>query len=109
MRGIAYLLSLIHIFYDWCEIASIYGAPADCLWGGGRAGFGDCAPQEVLELMREYEVSARLTFSNSLLKKEHLSDKKCNMLCAMSVSYTHLDVYKRQERCTVWDHCIWRE
>ena len=44
-------------FYDWCEIASIYGAPADCLWGGGRAGFGDCAPQEVLELMREYEVS----------------------------------------------------
>ena len=19
-------------FYDWCEIASIYGAPADCLW-----------------------------------------------------------------------------
>ena len=70
-------------FYDWCEIASIYGAPADCLWGGGRAGFGDSAPQKVLELMREYEVSARLTFSNSLLKKEHLSDKKCNMLCAM--------------------------
>ncbi len=25
-------------FYDWCEIGSIYGAPADCLWGGGRAG-----------------------------------------------------------------------
>lgn len=19
-------------FYDWCEIGSIYGAPADCLW-----------------------------------------------------------------------------
>ena len=70
-------------FYDWCEIASIYGAPADCLWGGGRAGFGDCTPQSVLELMREYEISARLTFSNSLLKKEHLSDKKCNTLCAM--------------------------
>ena len=28
-------------FYDWCEIGSIYGAPADCIWGGGRAGFGD--------------------------------------------------------------------
>ena len=26
-------------FYDWCEIGSIYGAPADCIWGGGRAGF----------------------------------------------------------------------
>jgi len=24
-------------FYDWCEIGSIYGAPADCIWGGGRA------------------------------------------------------------------------
>ena len=70
-------------FYDWCEIASIYGAPADCLWGGGRAGFGDCDPQEVLELMQEYGISARLTFSNSLLKKEHLADKKCNALCAM--------------------------
>ena len=23
-------------FYDWCEIGSIYGAPADCIWGGGR-------------------------------------------------------------------------
>ena len=21
-------------FYDWCEIGSLYGAPADCLWGG---------------------------------------------------------------------------
>ena len=25
-------------FDDWCEIGSIYGAPADCLWGGGRVG-----------------------------------------------------------------------
>lgn len=24
-------------FYPWCDIASIYGSPADCLWGGGRA------------------------------------------------------------------------
>ena len=22
-------------FYDWCEIGSIYGAPSDCIWGGG--------------------------------------------------------------------------
>ena len=28
-------------FYDWCEIGSIYGAPADCIWGGGRVGFGE--------------------------------------------------------------------
>lgn len=70
-------------FYDWCEIGSIYGAPADCLWGGGRAGFGEHYPDEVLELMEKYGISARLTFSNSLLKNENLSDKKCNGLCAL--------------------------
>lgn len=70
-------------FYDWCDIGSIYGAPADCIWGGGRAGFGDNEPQEVLALMQEYGISARLTFSNSLLREEHLLDKKCNALCRL--------------------------
>ena len=70
-------------FYDWCDIASIYGAPQDCVWGGGRAGFGDADAHDVLALMTEYGISSRLTFSNSLLKKEHLSDKKCNSLCAL--------------------------
>ena len=70
-------------FYDWCEIGSIYGAPGDCLWGGGRVGYGDCAPRDVLRLTREYDVSARLTFSNSLLREEHLSDRKCNELCRL--------------------------
>ena len=70
-------------FYEWCEIGSIYGAPSDCLWGGGRVGFGDADPDEVAALMKEYGISARLTFSNSLLKEEHLADKKCNALCAL--------------------------
>lgn len=70
-------------FYDWCEIGSIYGAPADCMWGGGRVGFGEQPPADVLSLMKEYGISARLTFSNSLLKDEHLGDKKCNDLCRM--------------------------
>ena len=70
-------------FYDWCEIGSIYGAPADCLWGGGRVGFGEDRPGEVAALLREYGVSARLTFSNSLLRPEHLADKRCNALCAL--------------------------
>ncbi|MDC7292076.1 hypothetical protein NXH67_00905 [Butyrivibrio sp. DSM 10294] len=68
-------------FYDWCEIGSIYGAPADCLWGGGRVGFGEESPLKVVELMKEYGISARLTFSNSLITKEHLSDRRCNELC----------------------------
>ena len=73
-------------FYDWCDVGSIYGAPADCIWGGGRVGFGDNDPQAVLALLREYGISARLTFSNSLLREEHLSDGRCNRLCAMLAS-----------------------
>ena len=70
-------------FYDWCRIGSIYGAPPDCIWGGGRIGSGDCTAQEALALTREYGVSARLTFSNSLLREEHLTDRKCNALCRL--------------------------
>ena len=68
-------------FYDWCEIGSIYGAPKDCLWGGGRVGFGDADSKDVAVLMKEFGISARLTFSNSLIREEHLSDKRCNALC----------------------------
>ena len=70
-------------FYDWCEIGSVYGAPEDCLWGGGRVEAGAEDPREVLALMEEYGISARLTFSNSLLREEHLSDRKCNALCSL--------------------------
>lgn len=70
-------------FYDWCEIASIYGAPEDCLWGGGRTGIGDNNPDAVLKMLQEYGISGRLTFSNSLIREEHLSDRKCNRLCSV--------------------------
>ena len=72
-------------FYVWCDIGSVYGAPSDCIWGGGRVGFGNCQPQDVLSLMQEYHIPARLTFSNSRLKPEHLSDEKCNALCRLFV------------------------
>ena len=70
-------------FYDWCDIGSIYGAPIGCLWGGGRVSSGTCGAWDVLALMREYGISARLTFSNSLLREEHLKDKTCNALCRL--------------------------
>ena len=70
-------------FYSWCDIGSIYGAPAGCIWGGGRVGFGSSDPRDVLALTREYGISARLTFSNSLLGEAHLSDKQGNQLCAL--------------------------
>lgn len=70
-------------FYDWCEIGSIYGSPEGVLWGGGRIGAGVANPYEVLSLMNKYSVSARLTFSNSLLRAEHLADEECNFLCTI--------------------------
>ena len=70
-------------FYDWCEIGSIYGAPENCLWGGGRFSCGECDPQAMMALLREYGISARLTFSNSLLREEHLADERCNALCRL--------------------------
>ena len=68
-------------FYSWCDIASVYGAPADCIWGGGRTSSSYESPGSVLSLMEEYGISPRLTFSNSLIREEHLSDKKCNLVC----------------------------
>ncbi len=70
-------------FYDWCEIGSVYGAPEDCLWGGGRVEAGEADPEGVFTLTQEYGISARLTFSNSLLREEHLADQRCNKLCVL--------------------------
>ncbi len=76
-------------FYDWCDIDSLYGAPADCIWGGGRVGADVCDPRKALALAQEYGISARLTFSNSLLRQEHLSDPKCNALCRLFEENAH--------------------
>ena len=70
-------------FYPDAVIASVYGAPAGCIWGGGRVGDGENNAEDVLALLGEYGISARLTFSNSLLRPEHLSDRKCNRLCSL--------------------------
>lgn len=76
-------------FYPWCEIASVYGAPSDCLWGGGRVGFGEDNLEDVLDLVQKHRISARLTFSNSLLEKKHLTDEKCNYLCSIFESLSN--------------------
>ena len=85
-------------FYDWCDIASIYGSPEDCLWGGGRTGFGTADAKDVLDLMNEFNISPRFTFSNSLLRSEHLLDKKCNRLCKVFLRFKSFCWYN----CSFW-------
>ena len=76
-------------FYEWCDIASIYGTPSDCLWGGGRAAYGNADADDVIALLKEFNISARLTFSNSLLREEHLADRNCNRLCGKFAASGH--------------------
>ena len=83
-------------FYDWCEIGSIYGAPSDCIWGGGRVGFGDAEPRKVAALMHKYGISARLTFSNSLIREEHFADARCNKLCKLFESNSASEMHAVQ-------------
>ena len=70
-------------FYEWCDIGSVYGAPENCIWGGGRIEEGTQNPKDVLALLKENGISGRLTFSNSLLSGKHLSDSRCNAICRM--------------------------
>lgn len=72
-------------FYDWCEIGSIYGAPGNCIWGGGRIECGSAYLEEIVDFMNKYRISSRLTFSNSQLKEEHLEDAHCNQLLSYFV------------------------
>lgn len=46
-------------------------------------GFGDADPEDVAALMSKYHISSRLTFSNSMLREEHLDDGNCNYLCKL--------------------------
>lgn len=68
-------------FYEWCVIGSIYGAPGDARWGGGRLSSAYAKTEDVITLLNTYDITPRLTFSNSLLTEDHLNDPFCNEIC----------------------------
>ncbi len=59
------------------------GLRQDCILGQAVHPLERQMRKKILDLMQEYQISARLTFSNSLLREEHLQDRKCNELCAL--------------------------
>jgi hypothetical protein len=69
-----------HKFRD-VKIASIYGAPPNCLWAGGRTGHP--AEGNIFKIMgwlHETGMKCDLVFSNCLLEPQHFSDKYCNTI-----------------------------
>lgn len=70
-------------FYDNIEIASSYGCFPPALWNGGRTVSGAVRREQIELVIREYNsrnIPIRYTFTNPLVKVEHLSDPFCNMI-----------------------------
>jgi hypothetical protein len=67
--------------FNDCEIGSIYGAPPNTLWTGGRSGVDGCSNIfEVLNWSQENNIHCNLTFTNCLLSPDMFLDKYCNLL-----------------------------
>lgn len=74
------------LFYDDTKIASLYGSFPNALWNGGRCEFGDMEfskCQDIVEHVNSLGIAIRYTFTNNLIKKEHLSDEYCNRLMSI--------------------------
>lgn len=70
-----------HYFREGVEIASIYGTFPQSLWNGGRTVPGICDlkfAEIVIKTLNKNGIPLRFTFTNPMLKEEHLSDKFCN-------------------------------
>ncbi len=76
----------IEYFSDWCDIGSIYGAPADCLWNGGRVGFGENDPKEVLGINAEIWHFIAADFRQFLASERTPFRQKFNELRALFVN-----------------------
>lgn len=68
-------------FYDGLKIASVFGTFPGSVWNGGRYLGGtaeDRSMQDIIKVFNDKGVPLRFTFTNPLIKKEHLGDNFCN-------------------------------
>ena len=73
-------------FYDNIKIASLYGSFPNAIWNGGRCEFGDVDIPKFKDIVSEVNalgIAIRYTFTNCLIKEEHLSDEYCNRLMCL--------------------------
>ncbi|HEX9058971.1 MAG TPA: hypothetical protein VF941_02185, partial [Clostridia bacterium] len=69
-------------------IGSVYGTFPTSLWNGGRTfGGGTLDRNYMAEIIKQFNsrgIPCRFTFTNPLIKEEHLSDTFCNMCLRMA-------------------------
>ncbi len=77
-------------FFDDFQIETAYGCPGSCIWNGNRSmgtidEFDEGWADAVLGMYAHYGIKYRVTFTNFLLKPEHLRDKMGNAV-AVAIS-----------------------
>ena len=74
-------------FKEGYKIGSVYGTFPGAIWNGGRAVFGTAFKGDIDKIIKMYNsrgIPVRFTWTNSLLKEEHVHDTFCNMIMKMA-------------------------
>lgn len=78
------------LFYEGVQIASVFDS-FPVAWNGGRIVAGHMTSQmieqnvpPIFKMFNDLGVACRLTFSNPLIKKQHLSDVNCNRILELA-------------------------
>lgn len=74
-------------FREGVEIASFYGVFPPSIWNGGRTIGGRCDESFVRGVIKTFNnkgIPLRFTFTNPVLKEEHLHDEFCNMVMRLA-------------------------
>lgn len=70
-------------FNENIEIASLYGSFPNAIWNGGRCELGKIDIQQfkdIVQCVNSFDIAIRYTFTNCLIREEHLIDEYCNKL-----------------------------
>ena len=75
-------------FREEAEIASFYDAFSPAVWNGGRTIGGyscdEATIRNILAAFNDLGMPLRFTFTNPVLKEEHLKDEYCNMIIRLA-------------------------
>lgn len=70
-------------FHDGLTIKSVFGAFPGSVWNGGRYLGGSAEMRSINDIIKVFNdkgIPLRFTFTNPVLKKEHLGDSYCNQI-----------------------------